>query len=177
MEMDAQKFIDDVTAENFETYSAEVSLADLKKDTAKAFQPLMEFMEEQVNSGRLASALLQVKGEDISFYLQNNIVNLPFRYIKNISKMMSDETNCPLNVYMFVESPDVNRSKMRIDELSSQDDFAVNADLSAKLGAWANDQLAAIEENQKIEQEDAEKTDKKKSAAKKKTTKKTTKKK
>lgn len=90
--------------------------------------------------------------------------------------MMSDETGCPLNVYMFVESPDVNRSKMRIDELSSQDNFAFNADLSTKLGAWANDQLAAIEENQKIEQEAAEKTDKKKPAAKKKTTKKTAKK-
>ena len=78
---------------------------------------------------------------------------------------------------MFVESPDVNRSKMRIDELSSQDDFAVNADLSAKLGAWANEQIAAIEENQKIEQEAAEKTDKKKPAAKKKATEKTTNKK
>lgn len=35
--MDAQKFIDDVTAESFETYSVEVSLADLKKDAAKHF--------------------------------------------------------------------------------------------------------------------------------------------
>lgn len=175
MEIDAQKFIEDVENEKFETFSTEVALASVKKDPKKAFAEAMDFMDEQINSGRLASALVQVKGEEISFYLQNGIVNLPYRYIKNISKMMSDQGNCPLNVYMIVESPDVNRSKLRIDELSSQDDFAVSDDINAKLVEWVNQQLAAVDENRAIADEAEKQTDKKKPA--KKTTKKTTKKK
>lgn len=175
MEIDAQKFIEDVENEKFETFSTEVALASVKKDPQKAFAEAMDFMDEQINSGRLASALVQVKGEEISFYLQNDIVNLPYRYIKNISKMMSDQGNCPLNVYMIVESTDVNRSKLRIDELSSQDDFAVNDDINAKLVEWVNQQLAAVDENRAIADEAEKQTDKKKPA--KKTTKKTTKKK
>lgn len=180
MEIDAQKFIEDVENEKFETFSTEVTLASVKKDPQKAFAEAMNFMDEQINSGRLASALVQVKGEEISFYLQNGIVNLPYRYIKNISKMMSDQGNCPLNVYMIVESPDVNRSKLRIDELSSQDDFAVDDDINAKLVEWVNQQLAAVDENRAIADEAEKQTDKKKPAKKttaKKTTKKTTKKK
>lgn len=177
MKMDAQKFISDVEDEKFATNSAEMTLEDIKKDVKAAIKPQLSFMEEMINSGRLASTLLQVKGQEVSFYLQNNIINLPYRYVKNISKIMSGSGEDDLHVYMFVESPDVNRSKMRIDELAAQDDFAVSDEIIDKLAAWVLRQIGAIE-NTREEQAEADKqTDKKKKTTKKKSTKKTTKKK
>lgn len=177
MKMDVQEFIDKINDEQFEVQTVEVTSADLANNPVKSFQPLLKFMEEQVNLGHLASAMLHVKGEETSFFLQNCIVNLPYRYSKNISKMMSGDGDCDLNIYMIVESPDVNRSKLRIDELSSQDDFSDNAKLEQKLADWSKDQLASIDENKekrlKAEKELAQDSkDKKKTTKNKKSSKK-----
>jgi hypothetical protein len=147
MKMDAQKFINDITEENYETNLVEISWKQVITNPQSSLSDQLAFMEEQINLGRLASSQLLVKNEDISFFLQNGIVNLPYRYDKNISKMMSGDGDCELHVYMFVESPDVNRSKLRIDELALQDDFNNDQHTLQTLTDWMQTQLTAIEAN------------------------------
>jgi hypothetical protein len=147
MKMDAQKFINDITEENYETNLVEISWKQVITNPQSSLSDQLAFMEEQINLGRLASSQLLVKNEDISFFLQNGIVNLPYRYAKNISKMMSGDGDCELHVYMFVESPDVNRSKLRIDELALQDDFNNDQHTLQTLTDWMQTQLTAIEAN------------------------------
>jgi hypothetical protein len=147
MKMDAQKFINDITEENYETNLVEISWKQVITNPQSSLSDQLAFMEEQINLGRLASSQLVVKNEDISFFLQNGIVNLPYRYDKNISKMMSGDGDCELHVYMFVESPDVNRSKLRIDELALQDDFNNDQHTLQTLTDWMQTQLTSIEAN------------------------------
>jgi hypothetical protein len=147
MKMDAQKFINDITEENYETNLVEISWKQVITNPQSSLSDQLAFMEEQINLGRLASSQLLVKNEDISFFLQNGIVNLPYRYAKNISKMMSGDGDCELHVYMFVESPDVNRSKLRIDELALQDDFNNDQHTLQTLTDWMQTQLTSIEAN------------------------------
>ncbi|UQS84558.1 hypothetical protein MOO46_04715 [Apilactobacillus apisilvae] len=172
MKMDVQEFIDRINDEKFEVNSQEISAAELAKNPETAFKPLLQFMEEQINLGHLASAMLQVKGEETSFFLQNCIVNLPYRYSKNISKMMSGDGKCELNIYMFVESKDVNRSSLRIDELASQDEFTINDVIEQKLSKWTKEQLNSIDENKKARLEAEKEITKESKPKKKKTTKK-----
>lgn len=151
MKMDAQKFINDITEGNFETNLVETSWKQVTTNLQATLSDQLAFMEEQINLGRLASSQLVVKDEEISFFLQNGIVNLPYRYAKNISKIMSGDGDCDLHVYMFVESPDVNRSKLRIDELAPQDNFNNDQHTLQVLTDWMQTQLTTIETNRKAD--------------------------
>ncbi|MBW1604900.1 hypothetical protein [Lactobacillus sp. Sy-1] len=159
MEIDVEKFIDQVTDEQFKATNFTIKKAALEADLSKAFAPMVSFIAEQIQSDQIAQARLIVEDADTVFKLETNVINLPFDYVKAISKIMSGEGVQPVNVYMIVESPEVNRSKLRIDETATADDFvASQAQMVTKVVDWAQTQLHKIDSEDEASEEEADET-------------------
>ncbi|WP_054657489.1 hypothetical protein [Apilactobacillus ozensis] len=105
-------------------------------------------MQNGITAGEIKSCELKIEDLDATVYLQNNIINLPFRYAKNIGKIIKDSDNLEMSVYMIIESDDVNRSKLRIDKLAD-DKIFLERDFTADFVSWLKIQLDAIESNKK----------------------------
>ncbi|MHA8110550.1 hypothetical protein ACYATP_03445 [Lactobacillaceae bacterium Melli_B4] len=161
MEIDTQSFIDQVTDEQFESTYFMTQKAALEKDVSAVIQPMIDFMVQQIKANQIAQARLVVEDADAEFKLETCIINLPLRYVKAISKITTDEGVQPLNVYMTVESPAVNRSSLRIDEVAPADEFVADADqMNAKITPWVQEQLAKIDANLAAGAEEATEADK-----------------
>ncbi|MHA8137984.1 hypothetical protein ACYATM_02735 [Lactobacillaceae bacterium Scapto_B20] len=148
MEIDTQNFIDQVTDEQFKSTYFTTQKADLEKDIQSAVQPMVDFIVQQIQANQIAQARLLIEDADAELKLETSIINLPLRYVKAISKIMTGEGVQPLNVYMTIESPAINRSSLRIDKVASADAFATDANsMTEKIKPWVQEQLAKIDAN------------------------------
>lgn len=156
MEKDVASFIEDMTNEKIEGKTVSSKLATVAKDPAKAMQPVYDFVEEQLNLGKLGYGELTIDDADAVIRLETNLINLPLQEPTRISKMISDQDKLPVNVYLVISSPFVNQSGLRIDEVSSADDFIGHlADYSKTMNEWVAEKLAAVRENKAKKAEEA----------------------
>ncbi|TLQ14192.1 hypothetical protein FEZ41_14265 [Lentilactobacillus parafarraginis] len=172
---DVTSFIEDVTNEKVEHKITTATLKDFIANPDDIMRPIYDFVEEQLNLGKLGYGEVRVDDADLSVRLETNLINLPLSEIKRIDKMISDEDELPLNVYLVMISPNVNVSGLRIDEVASADDFVGNLDTYLPMmNDWVADHLAAVQENMKTnaEKEAEESAAAKKAPAKKSTVKK-----
>lgn len=154
MDRDVTNFIADVTDEKITRQTFKTSLADLIAHPDEKMAPIYDYVEEQLNEGRLAVGELLVDDADVVISLETNLINLPLQDIKRIDKMISDEDKLPVNVYIVMSSPYVNVSGLRIDEVSSADDFISHLDQYLPvMNDWVADHLAAVQENMKTQAE------------------------
>lgn len=175
MNRDVTSFIEDVTNEKVEHKITTATLKDFIANPNDIMGPIYDFVEEQLNLGKLGYGEVRVDEADLSVRLETNLINLPLSEIKRIDKMISDEDELPLNVYLVMISPNVNVSGLRIDEVASADDFVGNLDTYLPMmNDWVADHLAAVQENMKTnaEKEAEESAAAKKAPAKKSTVKK-----
>lgn len=175
MNRDVTSFIEDVTNEKVEHKITTATLKDFIANPDDIMRPIYDFVEEQLNLGKLGYGEVRVDDADLSVRLETNLINLPLSEIKRIDKMISDEDELPLNVYLVMISPNVNVSGLRIDEVASADDFVGNLDTYLPMmNDWVADHLAAVQENMKTnaEKEAEESAAAKKAPAKKSTVKK-----
>lgn len=175
MNRDVTSFIEDVTNEKVEHKITTATLKDFIANPDDIMRPIYDFVEEQLNLGKLGYGEVRVDEADLSVRLETNLINLPLSEIKRIDKMISDEDELPLNVYLVMISPNVNVSGLRIDEVASADDFVGNLDTYLPMmNDWVADHLAAVQENMKTnaEKEAEESAAAKKAPAKKSTVKK-----
>ncbi|ANZ57472.1 hypothetical protein BGL34_06240 [Fructilactobacillus lindneri] len=166
MKIDEAKFVEEAEAEEFASKQFESTLAKLKTDPTKVLKPLCEFIEAAINSDKIASADLTVKDAEVCIKLQTSIINLPLNYSKNINKIMVGDGDVDVNVYMIITSPNINKSKLRIDELDDSVSFlekATGEDLE-RFVAWTKDQLEIISGNKKAETETSASKDEAKKA-------------
>lgn len=172
MNRDVTSFIEDVTNEKVEHKITTATLKDFIANPDDIMRPIYDFVEEQLNLGKLGYGEVRVDDADLSVRLETNLINLPLSEIKRIDKMISDEDELPLNVYLVMISPNVNVSGLRIDEVASADDFVGNLDTYLPMmNDWVADHLAAVQENMKT---NAEKEAEESAAAKKAPAKKST---
>lgn len=166
MNRDVTSFIADVTNEKVEHKTVNIKLADLVAKPDETMAPIYEFVEEQLNLGKLGYGEVQVDDADVNIRLETNLINLPLQDIKRIDKMISDEDTLPVNVYLVMSSPYVNVSSLRIDEVASADEFIEDMDhYLPMMNTWLADHLAAVQENMKTQAE--KEADEKKEKAKK----------
>lgn len=161
MKIEEADFIAEAEATEYAIKNFETTLADLKKNPAKVLQPMCDFIEVGINSDKISSAELFLPKSDITIKLQTSIINLPLEYAKNINKIMVGDGIVPVNVYMIIASPFINKSKMRIDELALSDEFVNNlSDMVTQFVDWTKLQLDQIETHEKeASEEKAEETD------------------
>lgn len=148
LEKDAASFVDDLINEKIEGKSFTKKLDDIMKDPAKVMQPVYDYVEEQLNLGKLAYGEVKASDEDVAIRLETNLINLPFQDAKVISKMMQDQETLPVNVYLVISSPWVNKSSLRIDEVASADDYVGNvANYLDRMNNWVAEHLDMVKEN------------------------------
>ena len=148
LEKDAASFVDDLVNEKIEGKSFTKKLDVIMKDPAKVMQPVYDYVEEQLNLGKLAYGEVKASDEDVAIRLETNLINLPFQDAKVISKMMQDQETLPVNVYLVISSPWVNKSSLRIDEVASADDYVGNvANYLDQMNNWVAEHLDMVKEN------------------------------
>jgi len=148
LEKDAASFVDDLVNEKIEGKSFTKKLDDIMKDPAKVMQPVYDYVEGQLNLGKLAYGEVKASDEDVAIRLETNLINLPFQDAKVISKMMQDQETLPVNVYLVISSPWVNKSSLRIDEVASADDYVGNvANYLDQMNNWVAEHLDMVKEN------------------------------
>lgn len=133
-----------------------VKVADADKTATQAQQKktlttAVTFMLDQLDKGYLGEYRINVrmkKGDPVSFRLENNLINVPLAEAERLDPKLLDKGPAyPVNIYMVVESADVNRSGLRIDELANEaDQSQAAASLAAKIQPWLADHLAAVME-------------------------------
>jgi hypothetical protein len=155
LEKDAASFVDDVVNEKIEGKSFSKKLSEIEADPAKVMQPVYDYVEEQLNLGKLAYGEVKASDEEVALRLETNLINLPFKDANIISKMMQDQGTLPVNVYIVIVSPWVNKSGLRIDEVASADDYIGNVSkYSDKMNNWVSEHLDMVKENLEKQPED-----------------------
>jgi hypothetical protein len=153
MEINAKKMVDLLSESEFAVDEFATKQADLQSNAKAILSPLVSSMKDSIKSNEIKSCELNFTDLDAKVYLQNNIINLPFRYAKNIGKIIKDDDNLDISVYMIIESEDINRSKLRIDKLASASQF-IDQDFTDDFSKWLNNQLETIKLNES-EKEDS----------------------
>lgn len=120
-----------------------------QKTTLKA---AVQFMLDQFDKGYLGQYNLDVKmkkGDPVSVRLEANLINVPMGEAERLDvKLLDQEPEYPVNLYMVMESADVNKSGLRIDELANDTDQggSITA-LVERAQEWIAEHLAAVAEN------------------------------
>ena len=120
-----------------------------QKTTLKA---AIQFMLDQFDNGYLGQYNLDVKmkkGDPVSVRLEANLINVPMGEAERLDvKLLDQEPEYPVNLYMVMESADVNKSGLRIDELANDTDQggSITA-LVERAQEWIAEHLAAVAEN------------------------------
>ncbi len=150
MDRDVASFIDDLTNEKLEHKTVTATLADVLDDPASQLQPIYEFVEELVNTGKVGYGELRVDDADLVISLETNLINLPLQEVKRIDKMISDNETLPLNIYLVMSSPFVNASNLRIDQVATADEFIGHLDTYVPtMNSWVTDHLEDVQDNMK----------------------------
>ena len=115
-----------------------------QKTTLKA---AIQFMLDQFDKGYLDVKMK--KGDPVSVRLEANLINVPMGEAERLDgKLLDQEPEYPVNLYMVMESADVNKSGLRIDELANDTDQggSITA-LVERAQEWMAEHLAAVAEN------------------------------
>ena len=120
-----------------------------QKTTLKA---AIQFMLDQFDKGYLGQYNLDVKmkkGDPVSVRLEANLINVPMGEAERLDgKLLDQGPEYPVNLYMVMESADVNKSGLRIDELANDtDQGGIIASLVERAQGWMAEHLAAVAEN------------------------------
>lgn len=149
MKLTVDDYLKMVTEDKVQVQDADLTAtqAQQKKNLTTA----VDFMLEQLDKGYLGQYRFNVrmrKGDPVSFRLENNLINIPMDEAERLDpKLLDKEPAYPVNLYMVVESEDVNKSGLRIDELANETDQNQGSNpLVAKLQPWLADHLAAVME-------------------------------
>lgn len=116
---------------------------------------LLAFVRQALTAGDLVGAELVISGDEpIHLRLESNLINLPLRYVNQISKIVINNPASEVNVYMIVEHPLVSQSGLRIDQAATVTGFLDDLDsVAAKIAAYFDEKIALI--NQAMEEERA----------------------
>jgi len=148
MQIKIQQFMDDVLDEKITAKVVKTDLATMQQvDTVKMG---LNFIAKTTSNNEIAQYNWVVdmpEGEKVSIRIETSVINLPLEDTKTISKILNVEDESEMNVYLIAETPDMNKSGLRIDKVASV--MAVQDDIegvSHSASNWVNDQLALIVE-------------------------------
>ncbi|MCZ9311632.1 hypothetical protein PAF15_06720 [Weissella koreensis] len=120
--------------------------------------PLFLFLEQKINENKLVSGEIIISGDEpIHLSVETNVINLPLRYVNQISKIIINDPETDVNVYMFVDHPDVTRSGMRIELAASVQSFLDDREsVMSKISLFFDREIQNISKNQAEKDEQAE---------------------
>ncbi|GEK28908.1 hypothetical protein [Furfurilactobacillus siliginis] len=149
MERNVSEFLTTLTDEAYQVATATVTFSELNDDPAGVIAGSIAFAKKQLEADQLVSTRLDVTGfndQEINIRLESSLLNLPFAYAKEIDKMLDADATMPVNLYMIIDSPAINVSKMRIDLASSVQAFLDDPEsVTVKIVDWLREQIERLE--------------------------------
>lgn len=149
MKLTVDNYLELLTANKVEQETVDKTAAQAQqKTTLKAG---IEFVIDQLDKGYLGQYLVNVKmkkGDPVSLRLETNLINVPMEEAERlVPKLLDNGPAYPVNLYLVMESDDVNKSGLRIDELANETDQAGSvANLITKAQQWVAAHLADVME-------------------------------
>ena len=141
--------------EHLQTEQVELTASQVQQP--KALKPGVAFCLTQLESGYLGQYEWTVrlkKGDPVRVRLEENLINVPVKDAARLDgKLLDNETEYGVNLYMVIEGDQVNQSGLRIDLLADEGALARGDEgtLVKKLQEWLAAQLAQTVENRSAE--------------------------
>jgi len=115
-----------------------------------------EFVHETIQADQLVHAEMIISGDEpITLLIESNLINLPLRYANAIKKIVINNDEAEVNLYMVVEHPKVSQSGLRIDFAASitaaLDDFD---SVAARIAAYFDEKIMLINNTETLEEID-----------------------
>lgn len=144
MEMTGNDFIEILTEENYKQKTFEAA-----DQATIALDELFAFVEKNVADNQIFSAEVLINEEEpISLRLETSLINLPIRYTNAIRKIVINDPETEVSLYMIVEHPLVTKSHLIIKKAASTQSFLDDAtSVEEKIASFFNEQIEVINEN------------------------------
>ena len=135
--MSVADYLSQLTSDQVVTEEVEKTAAQSQQKTV--LTTAINFMIEQLDTGHL---------DPVSFRLETNLINIPMDEAERLDvKLLDKEIEYPVNLYLVMESEDINKTGLRIDELANEtDQSGKTTDLITKAQEWVAEHLADIME-------------------------------
>ncbi|KRN04584.1 hypothetical protein [Holzapfeliella floricola] len=176
--MNVLNFVELIKEDKYQKQLTTMKRSELNKTKLKKFvhETLMA-VTESLNSGYMAQHQLHLEGRrPLTVGVETGIVNLPYENIDKVTKIMTEEDNREVAVYLTASSDFLNKSGFRIDQLATADDvISDEQSFESQMISWVEEKMQLVKDYQV---EEPKKSESKKETKKKteKSTKKTTKK-
>lgn len=149
MKMSVADYLSQLTSDQVVTEEVEKTAAQAQQKTV--LTTAIKFMIEQLDTGHLGQYKMTIKmkkGDPVNFQLETNLINVPMAEAERLdSKLLDSELEYPVNLYLVMESEDINKSGLRIDELANETDQGGKVtELVTKAQEWIAEHLADIVE-------------------------------
>lgn len=149
MKMTVTDYLGQVTGDHVVSEAVTKTAAQAQQKTT--LKAAIQFVLDQVDKGYLGQYVMNVKmkkGDPVSLRLELNLINIPMAEAERLDPKLLDEgPEYPVNLYMVMESDDVNKSGLRIDELANDTDQAGStATLVSRAQEWVSEHLAMVAE-------------------------------
>lgn len=133
------------------TIITEVETTASKVQQKAPLKKAVETVIDALDTGHLGKYQITIKvrkGDPVVFHLDTNLINIPMAEAERLDgKLLDKEISYPVNLYMVMESEDVNKSGLRIDELANETDLSGDIDsLVERLQEWLAEHLADVME-------------------------------
>lgn len=149
MKLTVADYLDQVVGNKVLVTEDEVTAAKVQQKAT--LKKAIETVIDNLDTGHLAKYQITIKvkkGDPVIFHLDTNLINIPMAEAERLDgKLLDKEISYPVNLYMVMESEDVNKSGLRIDELANETDLAGKIDpLIKRLQEWLAEHLADVME-------------------------------
>lgn len=149
MKITVEDYLDLLTNDKVVTEQVEKTAAQAQQKTT--LTAAIKFVLDQVDTGHLGQYEMTVKmkkGDPVSLRIETNLINIPMAEAQRLDgKLLDKGVEYPVNLYLVMESEDVNKSGLRIDELANMTDQAGSVTaLVTKAQEWVAEHLADVVE-------------------------------
>ncbi|MBD7894896.1 hypothetical protein H9564_04075 [Limosilactobacillus sp. Sa3CUN2] len=149
MKLTVADYLDQLSGEK--TIVTETETTTSKVQQKSVLKKAIESVIDALDTGHLGKYQITIrvkKGDPVIFHLDTNLINIPMAEAERLDrKLLDKEITYPVNLYMVMESEDVNKSGLRIDELANETDLAGDVDVLIKrLQEWLAEHLADVME-------------------------------
>ena len=147
--MTVADYLEQVTGDRVATEEVEKTAAQAQQKTT--LKTAIQYMLDQVDKGYLGQYVMNVKmqkGDPVNVRLEANLINVPMAEAERLlPKLLDQEPEYPVNLYLVMESDDVNKSGLRIDELANDTDQGGSiTSLVNRAQEWVAEHLADVVE-------------------------------
>ncbi|AKP67627.1 hypothetical protein [Companilactobacillus ginsenosidimutans] len=123
MKITMNEFKDRIENGDFNQTSLDVSKDDLLQEDLWSINKASEQLKKDLDAGKLSQVMIHVVDAEfpIDFYLESDIINLPFDDAKKVIHFFEDNQEVETKVYLSTRCDELNASKFHIDHISDGD--------------------------------------------------------